>query len=110
MNATIKKNIARKTVDTIVMTTKEKGDQYEIFVRDHILHKLKKSAWLWPDIPEQQLIEAGLIHSNNEARLKRKEKLTKENPLLDTGVDILQQDADGFTLVQCKMATTTVSL
>lgn len=82
---------------------KEKGDKYEIYVRDYIINNLNKQAYLWSHIPDEILIEAGLIHSNNEHRLIRKMKKEKiNNPLIDTGIDILQKDEDNFTLIQCK--------
>ena len=82
---------------------KVKGDIYELFVRNYIINTLDKPAYLWKDVPEKLLIEAGLIHSNNEHRLNRKKKKdTNENLLIDVGVDILQKDSDNFTLVQCK--------
>ena len=81
---------------------KIKGDEYEVFVKNYITNNLNKEAYLWKDIPEKILIDSGLIHSQNENRLKRKEKLIDNNPLIDVGIDILQKDEDNFTFVQCK--------
>ena len=82
-------------------TNKEKGDNYECQVRDYIRTILKKSAYLWDDTPETLLIKAGIIGSHNENRLKRKEN--KENPLQDTGVDIIQVENENIcSFVQCK--------
>ena len=81
---------------------KIKGDEYEVFVKNHIINNLNKEAFLWKDIPEKILLDCGLIHSQNENRLKRKEKLIDNNPLIDVGIDILQKDEDNFTFVQCK--------
>ena len=55
-----------------MLTNKEKGDNYEIYVRDYIINTLNKPAYLWSDIPDEILINAGLINSNNDHRLKRK--------------------------------------
>ncbi len=68
-----------------------KGFEYEVYVKYHIINNLNKEVYLWKDIPERILIDAKLIHSHNENRLKRKEKL-HNNPLIDVGVDILQLD------------------
>ena len=84
------------------MLSIEKGYEYEIFVKNHIINNLNKVAYLWKEIPEKILIDAKLIHSHNENRLKRKEKLNNNNPLIDVGVDILQIDDNDYTLVQCK--------
>ena len=83
------------------MLSIEKGYKYEVFVKNHIINNLNKEAYLWKDIPEKILIDSKLIHSHNENRLKRKEKLNN-NPLIDVGIDILQKDEDNFTFVQCK--------
>jgi superfamily II DNA or RNA helicase len=80
----------------------EKGYKYEVFVKNHIINNLNKEAYLWKDIPEKILLDCNLIHSHNEKRLKRKEKLYDNNPLIDVGIDILQKDEDNFTFVQCK--------
>jgi superfamily II DNA or RNA helicase len=80
---------------------KLKGDLYEIYVRNYL--NQDKIAYLWKDTPEKFLIEAKLIHSNNENRLRRKKNMLLENPLVDVGVDIFQVDSNNnFTLVQCK--------
>jgi len=85
---------------------KQKGDEYEIYIRDHIINNLNKKAYLWSHTPENILIENGIIGSHNEHRLRRKEN--KLNPLHDTGIDIIQIDNDirsehnTISLVQCK--------
>jgi hypothetical protein len=50
---------------------KIKGDEYEVFVKNYITNNLNKEAYLWKDIPEKILLDSGLIHSQNENRLKR---------------------------------------
>lgn len=80
-----------------------KGNEYEKFIKNHIINELNKEAYLWKEIPEKILLEANLIHSHNHNRLKRKENLNNNNPLTDVGVDILQIDDDNnYTFVQCK--------
>ena len=84
-------------------TKKEKGFNYEMQVRDHIINSLQKQAYLWNDAPETLLINSGIIGSHNENRLRRKEN--KENPLQDTGIDIIKVDDDiknVISFVQCK--------
>lgn len=80
-----------------------KGLQYEKYIKSHIITNLNTPAYLWHEIPEKLLIQANLIHSNNTARLKRRRaKSDNINPLVDTGIDILQQNENSFTIVQCK--------
>jgi len=45
---------------------KQKGDDYELYIRDHIINNLNKQAFLWSHMPETILIEAGIIGSHNE--------------------------------------------
>ena len=78
-----------------------KGKEYEIQTRNHIINVLNKKAYLWEDTPETILINAGIIGSHNINRLIRKDN--KENPLMDTGIDIIQINEDNsISLVQCK--------
>jgi superfamily II DNA or RNA helicase len=78
-----------------------KGKEYEIQSRNHIINILNKKAYLWENTPETILINSGIIGSHNINRLIRKEK--KENPLMDTGIDVIQvNDDDTVSLVQCK--------
>lgn len=76
------------------------GHLYELQIRDYIINNLNKMAYLWSHTPENILIENNIIGSHNEARLKRKEN--KLNPLIDTGIDIIQMEENGCSLVQCK--------
>jgi superfamily II DNA or RNA helicase len=84
------------------MTTKgELGRNYEMQIRDYIINVLGKPAYLWEHAPESLLLSSGIIGSHNEHRIRRKEN--KENPLQDTGIDIVQVEDDGkCSLVQCK--------
>ena len=82
-------------------SNKIKGDLYELFTKNYIINSLNKKAYLWKEIPEKILIDAKLIHSHNENRIKRKNLI--ENPLIDVGVDILQiDDNKNYTMIQCK--------
>ena len=90
-------------------TKQEKGFNYEIQIRDHIINSLQKQAYLWNDAPETLLINSGIIGSHNENRLRRKENKEnneyKENQLQDTGIDIIQVDdyiKNVISFVQCK--------
>ncbi len=76
-----------------------KGLAYENQILD--LLRRDKEAYLWKYTPENILIDNGLIGSHNSARLKRKDD--RENPLQDTGVDIISMEtATECSLVQCK--------
>lgn len=78
-----------------------KGTAYEIQIRDYIINTLNKQAFLWKHTPETVLIENGIIDSHNLNRLIRKDNV--ENPLNDTGVDIIQLEDNGkCSFVQCK--------
>ena len=82
-----------------------KGLLYEHFVKDTIINKLHKNAYLWNQCPENLLIKHGLIKSRNEARLLR--LAVREGDLhnhKDIGIDIVQVDnnEDNLTIVQCK--------
>lgn len=80
---------------------KIKGDRYEIQIRDFIINVLGTPAYLWNHCPESILKQFGIIGSHNENRLRRKEN--KENPLPDTGIDIIQvENNNTCSLVQCK--------
>ena len=85
-----------------------KGTAYERQILDLI--RREKQAYLWHQTPETILIENGIIGSHNAARLKRKEARTnqeanseEENPLRDTGIDIIKMENETeCSLVQCK--------
>lgn len=42
------------------MNNKEKGDLYEIQIRDYIINELKNPAYLWQDTPET-ILQRGLF-------------------------------------------------
>jgi superfamily II DNA or RNA helicase len=85
------------------MNNQEKGLLYEKYVKDFIIQKLGKNAYLWNECPENILIENNLIHSHNTMRLIRKD--IKEGHLhnhKDIGIDIIQIENDECSIVQCK--------
>ena len=84
----------------LLMDCQIKGKLYEIQIKNYIINELNKDAYLWEHTPEDILIKYNIIGSHNQARLNRKEN--KENPLRDTGIDIIQVDDDSLSLVQCK--------
>ena len=85
------------------MNNQEKGLLYEKYVKDFIIQKLGKNAYLWNECPENILIENNLIHSHNDMRLLRKD--LKEGQIhnhKDIGIDIIQIENDECSIVQCK--------
>jgi len=85
------------------MNNQYKGLLYEIYVKDFIIQKLSKNAYLWNECPENILIDNNLIASHNEMRLLRKD--LKEGHLhnhKDIGIDIIQIDNNKCSIVQCK--------
>jgi predicted helicase len=81
-------------------SNKEKGDNYELQIKKYIINDDNIQAYLWYETPETILIDHGIIGSHNQHRLTRINN--KENPLIDTRVDIIQLDNDKCSLVQCK--------
>ena len=53
---------------------------------------MKNNAWLWSDTPISNLIEAKIVDCHNMHTLIRKNN--KENPLIDTGIDIILYDIE----------------
>jgi len=60
-------------------TNKEKGERYEMQIRDYIINVLNKPAYLWSHVPESLLVSCGIIGSHNEHRLKRKDNRVVAN-------------------------------
>ena len=85
-----------------MLSNKARGDLYEIQIRDYIIRELHKPAYLWHETPETILLEHGIIGSHNEHCLRRKTRRDEPNPLVDTGVDVIQVNDDSCSLVQCK--------
>ena len=78
------------------------GDLYEKFIRDYLQNK-SSNVWLWYEIPEKILYDAGFANDLNKYRLKRKNKI-----IPDTGIDILQIKNGKYIMVQCKNYTNTI--
>ena len=92
------------------MNNHEKGKLYEKVINTHINTLPTTSiSFLWNDVPEQVLFDAGLMTDYNKHRLERKNKNVNIDPndpinsLKDIGIDIIQIDIDGHIIfVQCK--------
>ena len=92
-----------------------KGFQYE----KHVLKKLKdyyniKEIYLWKNIPDELLIETGIILNSDLINIKEKYKTNKYfrnyNVLLDTGIDIIfKLHNNDIYLVQCKAYNSIIS-
>ena len=79
-----------------------KGAAYERQIVNLI--RQSRPAYLWKYTPEGILIQNGMISSHNANRLNRKNnKNDSENPLMDTGIDIIvMENETECGLVQCK--------
>ncbi len=91
-----------------LMTNNMKGYIYEKFIRNHIdKFDYVSNVWLWKDIPEQVLHDAGLLIDYNRNRLFRlQSKSNNENISRDIGIDIIQLNTDDeYILIQCKNYT-----
>ena len=93
----------------VYMNNKIKGDLYETFICNYLNNLNNTQAFLWNNVPEQLLFEAGLINDYNRHRLIRK-KNNKMNPLQDVGIDILLIEKNNISFVQCKNYTNTIPL
>ena len=82
------------------MNNQEKGLNYEIFIKNYLEEDSQNQAWLWKDIPEFNLKDAGLLDDWNLYRYVRKEN--KINSLPDLGTDILLKCNNEYKLIQCK--------
>jgi len=87
------------------MNNIEKGTEYEIYIKKYLENDQVKT-WLWKDIPEYILRDAGILGEWNKHRLIRKEN--KINSIPDTGCDILMknENENEYKLIQCKNFTT----
>lgn len=84
----------------IALNNINKGFEYEVQIRDHIINNLGDVAYLWKDVPDSILIKYNFISSYNAARLHR---IGGTNPLRDNGIDIIQIDKNGkCRAIQCK--------
>jgi len=79
-----------------------RGFEYEKQIKNYIITNLNKKCYLWSETPETILLYNNIIGSHNDGRIRRKN--TKENRLIDTGIDIIQiENDDGLcSIVQCK--------
>ena len=92
-------------INYIDMENVIKGYNYEVFIRNYIDKRDDvHCAWLWKDVPEQELFNAGLIIDYNTNRKNRlKSKSTNKNITRDVGLDIIQLNNDKeYVFVQCK--------
>lgn len=88
----------------INLTSKQKGDAYERYVCTELNLEPDTCAWIWNTIPLKELRKAGIIYSNNEFRLQRKNKDDDEdlNTQADLGCDILVKNKSEYKIAQCK--------
>ena len=86
------------------LTNKQKGDAYEKYVCSELNKEPETYAWIWNYIPLKELRKAGIIYSNNEFRLQRKNKNDDEdfNTQADLGCDILIRIGSEYKIAQCK--------
>jgi len=93
-----------------------KGYEYEKHVLSHIYNLYDiKEAYLWKYVPDNLLIESGIIIDNDLQNIKKiyniKNKTKRNyNILFDTGIDIICKLQDNtIILVQCKAYSSIVS-
>jgi len=84
------------------MSKIEKGREYEIYINDYLKTLPEtENSYLWDEVPEKILYEAGLINLYNIKKLSKKQ--SKTNPLKDVGIDIIMVNKTGeIEFVQCK--------
>ena len=84
------------------MSKIEKGREYEIYINDYLKTLPEtENSYLWDEVPEKILYEAGLINLYNIKKLGKKQ--SKTNPLKDVGIDIIMVNKTGeIEFVQCK--------
>lgn len=82
------------------MTNKINGDKYEYYVLNNLSCS---NAWLWKHIPEKILINCGFFQDQHEfLKLKEKSKNKNINFLIDTGIDIIEENNGHYIGIQCK--------
>lgn len=91
-----------------------KGNHYEKYVLDKLYDYFDiKEAYLWKYIPDELLIEAGILLEYNTKKIKKRYSNKKNynfNILIDTGIDIIcKLNDDTILLVQCKAYTSIIS-
>lgn len=88
-----------------------KGADYEKQIRDYLLAQPDIiDAWLWKEIPESVLEQAGILYDFEKTRKQRKKAWDEgEHCLPDTGTDILAiKKEQSHTLYQAKNYAGTV--
>ena len=76
-------------------------ETYKLFVRDHIINNLNKTAYLWDDVPLNILQKIKLVQCHDKYRVIKDED--KEDYIEDDiGIDIIQVDQDEITIIKCK--------
>ena len=85
-----------------IINNKDRGDIYEKYISKYLSQENENSInWIWYNIPEEHLINAGIIGDWNQHRINR--KLNRINKVPDLGCDILYLDNDGeYKIIQCK--------
>ena len=82
------------------MTNIINGDKYEYYVLNNLVCS---NAWLWKHIPEKILINCGFFQDQHEfLKLKEKSKNKNINFLIDTGIDIIEENNGEYIGIQCK--------
>ena len=88
----------------------QKGTDYEIYIKNYLNNNdVNNIAWLWKDVPYENLRKSGILGNWNLYRINRKQlnilNENNENLLQDTGTDILLLNNDKYYIVQCKNYT-----
>jgi len=93
-----------------------KGHEYERHVLEYIKQNYDiKEAYLWKYVPDELLIESGIIIENDLNKIKsiydiKNKSRRNYNILFDTGIDIISKLNDGtILLVQCKAYSSIIS-
>lgn len=93
--------------------SKKKGDTYEFYIKSSLLQNYSK-VYLWSDIPLDTLIESKIFKCYSEKRLARikckKINSEKQNPIPDTGCDILYYNNEEWIIVQCKDHVSSITI
>lgn len=108
MNIFINKNPNSSFINTM------KGIEYEKYVLEKLYNYYEiKEGYLWKDVPDELLIEAGILLEYNTKKVKKRYSNKKNynyNILIDTGIDIICKLKDNtILLVQCKAYSSIIS-
>ena len=91
------------------MNNKDKGEQYEIFTKSHIM-KTHEKTYLWSEIPRQIFIDAGIFKCYGDKRELMKRLMDGKKVIQDRGCDILYYNGQKWIMVQCKNYTKSIGL